>query len=108
MRKYEALYILDIQGREEGVKEMIDQIETEIKALGGRVLGSQKMDRRKFEAAAGRLDAGYYLGLNIEMPPAKRAELQEHLKLNDKIYRQFYLAAAAPQKKASKKQPVAA
>jgi small subunit ribosomal protein S6 len=93
MNQYEALYILDIQGKEEGVKEMIDQIEKEIRAQGGKLTGTQKMDRRKFESVAGHLDAGYYLGINFQLDPAKVTPLQQKLKLNDKVYRQFYLRA---------------
>lgn len=88
---YQALYILDIQGKEEGVKEAIDQIEAEVKAVGGKVKATRKMERKKFEAIAGKLDAGYYLGLDIELDPSKLVLLQQKLKLNAMIYRQFYL-----------------
>lgn len=91
MNSYEALYILDIQGKDEGLKEAMDQIEQDIQSLGGTVSGSQKMDRRKFENVAGKLDAGFYLGMNFTLDPAKIDELKTRLKLNNLVYRQFYL-----------------
>ena len=90
MNLYEALYILNIQGKEEGVKEMIDEIEGVINGLGGNVKGTQKMDRRKFETVAGKLDSGYYLGVTFELDPSKLNQLDQKLKLNDKVFRQFY------------------
>jgi small subunit ribosomal protein S6 len=91
MKKYDALFILDIQGREENVTDMIAEIEKEIKAISGKVLGTKKMDRRKFESVAGRLDSGYYLGVDFELVPEKVEALRAKLALNSKIYRQFYL-----------------
>jgi small subunit ribosomal protein S6 len=102
MNQYEAIYILDIQGKEEGVKEMIDQIESEIKALEGSVKGTQKMDRRKFENVAGHLDSGYYLGVTFQMDPSKVKSLQQKLSLNDKIYRQFVLNTSTAPKETAK------
>ena len=105
---YQALYILDIQGREEGVKEAIDQIETEVKASGGKVKATRKMERKKFETVAGHLDAGYYLGVDIEIDPSKLASLQQKLKLNRIVYRQFYLKAGETASAPSRAQAEAA
>jgi len=103
MKKYDALFILDIQGREENVNDMIEEIEKEIKGASGKVIGTKKMDRRKFESVAGHLDSGYYLGVDFEMAPDKLEALRSKLSLNSKIYRQFYLRTAlnAPQKEAT-------
>ncbi|MFZ5806787.1 MAG: 30S ribosomal protein S6 [Verrucomicrobiota bacterium] len=91
MKLYEALFILDIQGKEEGVVEMIDEIEAIVQSHGGSLKGTQKMDRKKFENVAGKLDSGYYLGVTFEIEPAKLNLLKQKFNLNDKIYRQFYL-----------------
>jgi len=91
MNQYEALFILDIQGKDEGLNEVIEVLEKEIKTLGGTVIGTQKMDRRKFEHVAGRLDAGFYLGVNFQLDPSKMDALRQKLSLNDSIYRQFIL-----------------
>ncbi|MFH1067760.1 MAG: 30S ribosomal protein S6 [bacterium] len=108
MNQYEALFILDIQGKDEGVMEASDMIESEIQALGGSVKSSQKMDRHRFENVAGRLDSGYYLGVSFQLPPVKLEALRQKLKLNDKVYRQFYLCSQPISKKKEKAEKVAA
>ena len=88
---YDGLYILNIQGKEEGLKESIDSIEKEIASLGGKVNGTQKMDKRKFERAAGKLDSGFYVNVQFSLAPDKADTLRQKLSLNPLIYRQFYL-----------------
>lgn len=98
MKKYDALLILDIQGREENVNDVIEEVEKEIKALSGRLIGTQKMDRRRFESVAGRLDSGFYLGVVFELDPKKVESLQSKFRLNAKIYRQFFLRSETVKK----------
>ena len=35
MKKYEGLFILDTAGKEEGIKDVLDKISSEITAAGG-------------------------------------------------------------------------
>ncbi|QSR89246.1 30S ribosomal protein S6 [Methylacidiphilum caldifontis] len=90
-RTYDALYILDVQGKEDSLKEMIEQIEKTINQLGGNVLSLQKMDRRKFERVAGKIDSGYYVNMGVELAPQSLKELETKLKANPSIFRQFYV-----------------
>jgi small subunit ribosomal protein S6 len=99
---YDAIYILDIQGKEEGVKEALEDLKTQIESFDGEVKGSQRLDRRKFERAAGKLDSGYYLGVTFDLAPAKLESLRQKLSLNDKTYRQFYLKLDKPAVKEGK------
>jgi small subunit ribosomal protein S6 len=92
---YDGLYILNIQGKEEGLKESIDSIEKEIGSLGGKVNGTQKMDKRKFERVAGKLDSGFYVNVQFTLAPEKTETLRQKLSLNPLIYRQFYLRQEA-------------
>lgn len=91
MRHYESTYILDIQGKEDGVDNALADIKSAIESLGGKVTGTQRMDRRKFERVAGRLDQGYYLGVSFSLDPAKLEELKAKFQFDDRIFRQFYL-----------------
>jgi len=99
MKNYDGLFILNIQGKDEGLKEAIDAIEKEITSLGGKVTGTQKMDRKKFERESGDLDSGFYVNVQFGITPDKLEALRAKLALNDVVYRQFYLkqeAAPAP------------
>ena len=91
MNRYDGMYILDVQGKDEGLKELMDQIEKEITTLGGKIFGSQKMDRRKFERVADKMESGFYVNLSFGLDPAKLQVLQARLKLNALVFRQFYL-----------------
>ncbi len=95
MNNYDGLFILNIQGKDEGLKEAIDLIEKEITAFGGKVNGTQKMDRKRFERAAGDLDSGFYVNVQFSLAPEKIEGLRDKLKLNDVVYRQFYLKQEA-------------
>ncbi len=88
---YDGLYILNIQGKDEGIKEAIDTIEKEITTLGGKVNGTQKMDKRKFEHVAGKVDSGFYVNLQFSLEEAKLEVLRQKLTLNPIVFRQFYL-----------------
>lgn len=91
MNNYDGLFILNIQGKDEGLKEAIDTIEKEITSLSGKVNGTQKMDRRRFERVAGDLDSGFYVNVQFQLEAEKVEALRSKLKLNSVVYRQFYL-----------------
>ncbi len=91
MNNYDGMYILNIQGKDEGLKEAIEVIEKEIVSLGGQVSGTQKMDRKRFERQATDLDSGFYVNIQFTMLPEKILPLKNKLKLNDVVFRQFYL-----------------
>ncbi len=95
MNHYDGLYILNIQGKDEGIKEAIDLVEKEIENLGGKILGTQKMDRKRFERVAGDIDSGFYVNIQFALEPARLEPLRAKLKLNETIYRQFYLKQEA-------------
>lgn len=90
-RNYEATYILNTQGKEEGVDEIADIIKQSIESLGGSVTGNQRIGNKSFERVAGKLDSGYYLGVSFELDSGKISELEDKFILDDRVYRQFYL-----------------
>ena len=95
MNNYDGLYIFNIQGKDEGIKEAIETIEKEIEGFGGKINGTQKMDRRRFERVAGDLDSGFYVNVQFSIGPDKIEALRSKLALNEIVYRQFYLKKEA-------------
>jgi small subunit ribosomal protein S6 len=91
MNNYDGLFILNIQGKDEGLKEAIESIEKEIEGFGGKITGTQKMDRKRFERMAGDLDSGFYVNVQFSLAPDKVEPLRSKLTLNEIVYRQFYL-----------------
>jgi len=99
---YEATYILDIDGKEEGIEEMTGMLKKAIESLDGSVKNTRKMDHRKFERVAGKLSAGYYLAVGFELDSGRITELENLFEHDARVYRQFYLKPKkAPQEAAA-------
>jgi len=95
MNNYDGLFILNIQGKDEGLKEAIEAIEKEIEGFSGKINGTQKMDRKRIERLSGDLDSGFYVNVQFSLTPDKLEPLRAKLALNEVVYRQFYLKQEA-------------
>ena len=89
-KRYEALLVLNTQGREDTVKEMVDRLESEFKKDGVEIEQVQKMDKRQFSYVAGPLDAGFYVNFVFRADPQLIAKLRSKFKLDPDVYRQHY------------------
>ena len=91
MKRYEGLFILNTVGKEEGVKDALDKISSEIVAAGGKVETVQKMDRKPFARVADkRHTAGFYANIIFSGTPAIIAKLQSKLALNEEVFRVLF------------------
>jgi small subunit ribosomal protein S6 len=88
--RYEALFVLDTQGRDDTVKEIVDRLESEFEKEGAKIEQVQKMDRRNFSYVAGKLDAGHYVNFVFHAEPNLIAKLRAKFKLDPEVYRQQY------------------
>jgi small subunit ribosomal protein S6 len=101
MKKYEGLFILNLAGREEGVKDALDKISNEITAVGGKIETVQKMERKQFARVADKRHAsGFYANVIFDATPAVVAQLQSKFKLNEDVFRVLF--TIAPEPKAAK------
>ncbi len=100
---YEALLVLNTQGKEDTVKEVIDRLESEFQQEGAQIEQVQKMDKRQFAYAAGPLSAGYYVNFVFNAEPQSIAKLQSKFKLDPEIYRQSYQRLQEKAEKSAKK-----
>jgi small subunit ribosomal protein S6 len=97
VKRYEGLFILNTAGKEESLKDIIDQLSTEINAAGGRVETVQKMDKRNFSRVADkRVSSGFYVNVIFESQPAAIAQLQSRFALNEDVYRVMFSSAPTP------------
>jgi len=88
--RYEALLVLDTQGRDDTVKDVVDRLEAEFQKEGAEIEQVQKMDRRPFSYVAGKLDAGYYVNFVFHADPQLITKLRAKFKLDPEVYRQSY------------------
>ncbi len=97
MKKYEGLFILDTAGKEEGIKDVIDKIEAEITAAGGKVETVQKMEKRPFMRVSNkRHSAGYYVNVIFQGGPELVGQLRPKFALNEDIFRVLFTVAPEP------------
>jgi small subunit ribosomal protein S6 len=88
--RYEALLVLNSQGREDTIKEIIDRLESDFQKEGALIEQVQKMDKRQFSYMAGPLDAGYYVNFIFNADPQLIIKLRSKFKLDTEVYRQHY------------------
>ncbi len=101
--RYEALLVLNTQGREDTVKEVIDRLESEFQQEGAQIGQVQKMDKRQFSYMAGPLSGGYYVNFVFNAEPQSIAKLRSKFKLDPEIYRQNYQRLPEKKEKPAKK-----
>jgi ribosomal protein S6 len=97
VKKYEGLFILNVAGKEEGVKDITDKITHEIEAVGGKVETTQKMDKRSFARVVNKKESsGFYVNFIFTAPPTAVAQLNHKFALNDDVFRVLFTEAPSP------------
>jgi small subunit ribosomal protein S6 len=100
--RYEGLLVLDTQGKEESVKDLIERLEKDFAKEGADVEQVQKMERREFSYVAGPLTGGYFVNFVFAAEPTALDKLRAKFKLDPEVYRQHFqkLRSKKPAKKA--------
>ncbi|HEU5122752.1 MAG TPA: 30S ribosomal protein S6 [Verrucomicrobiae bacterium] len=97
MKRYEGLFILETAGKEEGIKDAIDKISSEITTAGGKVETVQKMDKKNFSRIADKKHtAGFYVNIIFESEPKVVEQLKSRFTLNEEVFRVLFTSAPAP------------
>ena len=97
--RYEALLVLNSQGKEDSVHDIVDRLESEFKKEGAEIEQVQKMDKRQFSYASGPLDAGFYVNFIFHADPQLVTKLRSKFKLDPEVYRQHYQRLRAKNEK---------
>jgi ribosomal protein S6 len=107
--RYEALIVLNAQGREDTIKDIVDRLESEFQKEGAEIEQVQKMDKRPFAYVAGPLDSGFYVNFVFHADSQLVSKLRSKFKLDPEVYRQTYtrLREKSEQKERSPKKVAA-
>lgn len=97
-KRYEALLALDTRGREESVKETIEQLETTFKAEGAEIEQVQRLENRELAYPLKHMTSAYFVNFIFEADSQAIIKLRAKLKLDASVAMQNYLLA--PKKKA--------
>src|ERR1700726_2171518 len=101
--RYEALVVLNTQGREDNVKEIVDRLESEFQKEGAEIEQVQKMERRPFSYVAGPLDSGFYVNFVFHADPQLITKLRSKFELDPEVYRQHSQRLREKKEKSPKK-----
>ena len=101
--RYEALLVLNTQGREDNIKEIVDRLESEFQKEGAEIEQVQKMERRPFSYVGGPLDSGFYVNFVFHADPQLITKLRSKFELDPEVYRQHYQRLREKKEKAPKK-----
>jgi len=88
--RYEALLVLNTEGKDDSVKDIVDRLESEFQKEGAQIEQVQKMDKRPFAYVAGDLDAGFYVNFIFHADSQLITKLRSKFKLDPEVYRQHY------------------
>ncbi len=92
MKRYEGLFILNISGKEEGIKETIDKVSEEIAASGGKIETVQKMDKRPFARISSRkVTSGFYVNVIFQTKSTALRQLKGRFAQNEEVYRVIFV-----------------
>ncbi len=84
-------------GKEEGIKDTLDKISSEITAAGGKVETVQKMDKKNFVRVADKkFSAGFYVNIIFEGAPTIIPQLRTRFALNEEVFRVLFTQAPEP------------
>jgi small subunit ribosomal protein S6 len=96
MKKYEGLFILNLTGREDSLKDVIDRLTAELTAAGCQVETVQKMDRRAFaRVSSKKVAAGHYVNFIFQAEPSVLPALRTRFVLDEEVYRLMLTIAPA-------------
>jgi len=102
LKKYEGLFILDVVGKEDAEKELIERIQKDIELTGGRVETVQKMGPKPFARNSAKRSAGHYVNVIFAAPAKAIAELDAKFNLDTEMFR-WQITEVIPEKVRKKK-----
>lgn len=91
MKKYEAIFIMDIRKVDDEGAGVCSEIATLIGKWGGEMLKSVSLGRRQFAYEMKKRKGGIYWNLIFTADPDKVKELKEHFRLDERILRNMII-----------------
>ncbi len=102
MRTYEVVFIAAPNTAEEDLNKLNSQLETIVADLGGKVVKTDVLGRKKLAYKIGKHDEGVYVVLYIEGTGHEIAEVERRLRVNDLVIRHLTVRTDEDLKRAAK------
>jgi small subunit ribosomal protein S6 len=89
-RKYQAMIVLDLKGKEESVEQLVGGISREMEKSGLKLEQIDQIGKRKFPFNPRHVEAGYFVSIQFEAETTALEGIRSKLKLNENVYQQYY------------------
>ena len=84
-RKYEVMFILRPDTTDEDVDRLLQQMESNVAATGGRVTGFERMGKRRLAYIVRKFQEGLYILAFVEGPGSVLKELERRLRVQELV-----------------------
>lgn len=91
MKTYELLTMIRPNIDSEEVQNVVNKIGEAAELLGGKVVDTEMMGRKKLSYEIQNFRDAYMTVIRLELPAEKVAEFRRQLKLNDSIVRMMFM-----------------
>jgi small subunit ribosomal protein S6 len=91
LKKYEAIFILDIRKVDDEGVGISSEIAALIKKWGGEMVKSDSLGRRQFAYEIKKRKGGIYWNYVFTALPEKVKELKEHFRLDERVLRNMII-----------------
>lgn len=89
-RKYEGIVVINAQGQEEGVDDMISDISKKMEDEGATLEQIDRLGRREFAYNARHLAHGFYVNFQFDAEPEVLSKIRQFLKMNEQVFLQYF------------------
>ncbi len=87
MRNYEVAYIADPELDEEQLGALEQRVQSLIETAEGKLLNVDRWGKKKLAYKIGKRSEGYYIIMDVELPPQAGSSIERDLKLSEQVLR---------------------
>ena len=96
MKKYEAVFILDMRKVEDEGKAFSDEFAQNLQSWGGSMVEMNAMGRKQFAREINKRKAGIYWDYYFDLEPAMVKEIREKYRLDERVIREMVIVDERP------------
>ena len=97
MKKYEAVFILDMRKVEDEGKAFSDEFSKNLQSWGGSMVEAIAMGRKQFAREINKRKAGIYWNYIFELDPLKVKEIRDKYRLDERMIRMLIISYERPE-----------
>jgi len=87
LKTYEGMFIFEETLRDEALDQVLDNVNGEIKRVGGNIVASRIMGRRTFARPMKKRDSGVYVRTILNLPPDQIETLRGRFAIREDVVR---------------------